>query len=155
MPCMIPEKTFGLIERKLYSRYRLIDDATANLRCAQQDAHTIRSPTASRDGGHTQGAISDKTAGYALDVIAAEAKLCAAVKWCEVFSTIDDIFANQPESQLAALIYVQSMSAKDAAAEIGVDRRTAYAMRDRYVVHCALLAAEKGLIRLTKEGRSG
>lgn len=67
------------------------------------------------------------------------------------FSHLDDIFAGKPEAQIANAIYVRHVKQKDVAEVMHYDRQSVRRYRDNYVCYCALLAAEKNLIKVQED----
>jgi hypothetical protein len=145
----------------LYQRPVLVQKASENLMIARANAYTIKSPMpgpvppdlylrpgVNASGIRSSGAATDKTMTGAFAVIQAEADLCRAIKWAEVFARLDDIFAGRPEADVAEEIYTKRGQQKDVADILHCDRQSIRRMRDTYVCHCALLAAEKGLITI-------
>lgn len=158
---VIPREIYDACEEKLYQRAKLVQAASERLMFARSKAYAISSPmpapldekTAKRKGVnpnaiHGSGGASDQVERRAFAIIQAEADLCTALKWAEVFSRLDEIFAGKPEAEIADAIYTRHKQQKDVAEQMHYDRQSIRRFRDSYVCHCALLAAEKGLITI-------
>ena len=158
---MIPRRVYDAVEARLYQRRTLVARAAEKLLQVRQKASSVgvKIPEAlppkiqKRRGAnpaaiHGKGATSDPTESAAFAIIQAEAALCTALKWEEVFSRLDEIFAGKPEAEIAEAIYQQRRQQKDVAVLMHYDRQSIRRYRDTYVCHCALLAAEKGLIKI-------
>jgi hypothetical protein len=83
-------------------------------------------------------------------VIAAEETLDCANRWALVLTRLGEIFDGKQEKELAELLYVQKLTAQEIAKRWGVDRQTVRRLKDNYVIHAALLAAENGLVRMSE-----
>lgn len=158
---VIPRQVYNDCERMLYQRAALVTRASEKLMLARSKAYSIASgmpepltgDLAKRRGVnpnaiHGSGGKGDRVERSALALIQAEAELCTALKWAEVFSRLDEIFAGKPEAEIAEAIYQQRQQQKDVAKKMNYDRQSVRKYRDRYVCHCAILAAEKGLITI-------
>lgn len=156
---VIPRRVYDECEHKLYRRADLVDRASEKLMFARSKAYSVRAPMpepltpeqnrrpgVSPNAIHGNGSDGDRTARAAFAIIQAEAELCAALKWAEIFSRLDEIFAGKPEAAVADAIYRQHQKQKDVAGALKLDRQSVRRLRDSYVCYCALLAAEKGLI---------
>ena len=84
-----------------------------------------------------------------MNVIRAEKKLENARKWIAVFQKMDEIFPVEDSNEgfVASMIYGNGMSQADLARFTGCSRQTIRVRQDRYVIRCAFLAAQAGLIR--------
>lgn len=164
---VIPRQVYDECERMLYQRAALVQKASEKLMFARSQAYSIRSsmpeplspdlckrPGVNPNGIHGSGKNTDPTMNSAFALIQAEAELCTALKWAEIFSRLDEIFAGKPEADVADAIYTKHRQQKDVADALHYDRQSIRRLRDCYVCHCALLAAEKGLITI-KEGIEG
>lgn len=163
---VIPRQVYDDCEQKLYQRADLVKKASEKLMFARSIAYSIRSsmpepltpdlakrPGVNPNGIHGSGGNSDQTERAAFAIIQAEAELCTALKWAEVFSRLDDIFAGKAEAEVADAIYTKHRQQKDVAEALHYDRQSIRRLRDCYVCHCALLAAEKGLIKIQEVER--
>lgn len=158
---VIPRQVYDDCERKLYQRADLVKDASEKLMRARSIAYSLRSsmpepltpelakrPGVNPNGIHGSGGSGDQVERAAFAIVQAEAELCTALKWAEVFSRLDEIFAGKPEADIAEAIYIRHKQQKTVAEEMHYDRQSIRRLRDSYVCHCALLAAEKGLITI-------
>ena len=158
---VIPRQVYDDCEQKLYQRADLVNSASEKLMFARSIAYSMRStmpepltpelakrPGVNPNGIHGSGGSGDQTQRAAFAIIQAEAELCTALKWAEVFSRLDEIFAGKPEAEIAEEIYTNHKQQKAVAEALHYDRQSIRRMRDCYVCHCALLAAEKGLITM-------
>lgn len=158
---VIPRQVYDDCERKLYQRDKLVRVASENLMIARSKAYSAGCPMpeplppniAKRRGTnpnaiHGNNARGDQVERSALSIIQAEAAMCTALKWAEVFSRLDEIFAGKPEAEVAEAIYQKHKQQNDVAKALHYDRQSIRRYRDVYVCHCALLAAEKGLITI-------
>ena len=158
---VIPRDVYSAVEARLYERSTIVTKAARRLSFARAKAQSVGvkipealPPKIQKRRGvnpaaiHGKGATSDPTENAAFAIIQAEAALCTALKWAEVFSRLDEIFAGKPEAEIAEAIYQQRKQQKDVAALMHYDRQSIRRYRDTYVCHCALLAAEKGLIKI-------
>lgn len=89
----------------------------------------------------------------ATKVIEAEERLSAAIRWSMVYARLDELFDGTPEGEVAAALYRDKLTAARIAEQRYVDRQTVRRLRDTYVVHAALLAAELGLVRMSQFAR--
>lgn len=102
-----------------------------------------------RVGGRSSG-ISDSVQDGATRVIEAEERLSAAIRWSMVYARLDALFAGTPEGEVAQALYRDKLTAAKIAEARMVDRQTVRRLRDTYVTHAALLAAELGLVRMSR-----
>lgn len=161
---VIPREVYDACEEKLYRRADLVAKASERLMFARSQAYSVSHsvpdalpPKAMKNRGvnpnaiRAKGSKGDQVERAAFAIIQAEADLCTALKWAEVFSRLDEIFAGKPEAEIAEAIYQQGQQQKTVAAAMHYDRQSVRRMRDSYVCHCALLAAERGLITIQGE----
>lgn len=161
---VIPRQVYDEVEARLYERKTLVVRASERLARAQEMAYSIPSFTpealpekAMKKRGvnpntiHGKGVTGDPTERATFAILQAEADFCTATKWAEVFSRLDEIFAGKPEAVIADAIYTQHELQKDVAARLHYDRQSVRRYRDTYVCHCALIAAEQGLIKITED----
>jgi hypothetical protein len=157
---VIPRKIYRAVEGKLFVRDRLVSVASDRVSLAKSASFGLRSPiwskltadeikhhgidpTAIHGTGQTDGMHE------VIEMLEAESELCHALKWAEVFSALDEIFTERNEGKVAVMYYTDRMKGSEIAEALGVDRQTIRNYRDTYVAHCALLAAEKGLVTMT------
>ena len=158
---VIPRPVYDECERMLYQREVTVKKASEKLMFARMKAYTVKSPMPdplppeqcrlpgiNPNGIHGSGGNTDPTMNAAFAILQAEAELCTALKWAEVFSKLDEIFQGKPEAEVADAIYTKHRQQKDVAEALHYDRQSIRRLRDSYVCHCALLAAEKGLIKI-------
>lgn len=161
---VIPRQVYDDCERFLYGREDLVRRASERLMLARSRAYSVgasmpeplppelaKLPGVNPNAIHGSGGAGDQVERAAFAVIQAEAELCTALKWAEVFSRLDEIFKGKPEADIADAIYTQHMQQKTVAESMHYDRQSIRRLRDSYVCHCALLAAEKGLITVQEE----
>lgn len=149
---LIPRRIYNIVENHLYERYTLVEAAWSRLVTARERAFSVRSPALGVVGGRASD-TDTKTERDVQAVAAAEEALQAALKWCEIFRVVDRMFEGKPESAVADALYVRKVKQCDVAKAVGVDRQTVRRCRDAYVAHCALLAAERGLIHVTRSAK--
>ena len=149
---LIPRKVYNTVENHLYERYTLVEAAWSRLIAARERAFSVRSPALGVVGGRASD-TDTKTERDVQAVAAAEEALQVALKWCEVFRVVDRIFEGKTESAVADALYVRKVKQCEAAKTLDLDRRIVSKCRDAYVAHCALLAAERGLIHVTRSAK--
>ena len=111
---VIPRDVYDACEQKLYQRAQIVEKASEKLMFARSMADSVGSSmpapldekTAKRRGVnpnaiHGSGGKGDQVERAAFAIIQAEAELCTALKWAEVFSRLDEIFAGKPEAEIA------------------------------------------------------
>lgn len=150
----IPRKLYAHIERRLYERD--CGEAAKASRAvidSRGDALNLKSPSLS-GGGHG-GAVSDRVQNGVERVIAAEEQLSRALRWQAVFARLDEAFSGTETGEVAQMIYRDRVQIQQIARLRGCDRQTVTRLRDNYVTHAALLAAEQGLIRMREYAERG
>lgn len=146
----IPRALYAYIEKKLHEQpYEAVAGAAMQLIERREEALCIKSPGSEPSGGHS-GGVSNRVQDVVLRVIAAEESLDCANRWALVLTKLGEIFEGKQEKELAELLYVQKLTAQEIAARWGVDRQTVRRLKDNYVIHAALLAAEHGLVRISE-----
>lgn len=146
----IPRALYAYIEKKLHEQpYEAVAGAAMQLIERREEALCIKSPGSEPSGGHS-GGVSNRVQDGVLRVIAAEESLDCANRWALVLTKLNEIFEGEQEKELAELLYVQKLTAQEIAARWGVDRQTVRRLKDNYVIHAALLAAEHGLVRISE-----
>lgn len=161
---VIPRKIYNRVENQLYQRQTAVSAASDRLMDARSRASSIRSQMQTsltedqikRRGVdpstiHGSGLTSDPTADCAVAILEAEAALCTAIKWADAFSRLDEFFTGKPEADVACAIYDQHVKQCDVADALHMDRQSVRRYRDTYVCHCALIAAQLGLIKITED----
>ena len=145
---VIPEAAYEAVEKKLRQRDKLIRKAEEAVARARVRATDISAPSGNVSGskGGTPGSRVERGA---MNVIRAEKRLENARKWEAVFLKMDEIFPVEDSNEgfVASMIYGNGMSQADLARFTGCSRQTIKMRQDRYVIRCAFLAAQAGLIR--------
>lgn len=150
----IPRSLYAHVEKRLHARdYAEIAKAAQGVIDSRGDAMNLKSP--SLEGGGKGGTISDRVHSGVERMIAAEEQLTRAMRWQVVYARLDEAFAGTPEGEIAQLLYRDKVTSQQIAQLRQCDRQTIRRLRDTYVTHAALLAAEQGLIRMREfsEGR--
>lgn len=146
----IPRALYAYIEKKLHEQpYEAVAGAAQQLIERREEALCIKSPGSEPSVGHS-GGVSNRVQDGVLRVIAAEESLDCANRWALVLTRLGEIFDGRQEKELAELLYVQKLTAQEIAKRWGVDRQTVRRLKDNYVIHAALLAAEHGLVRMSE-----
>ena len=145
---VIPETVYRTVEKKLRQRGKLIPRAEEALRRAQARATDVSAPSGGGIGPKG-GRPGSRTERGAISILRAEKRLTLAQKWESVFRKMDEIFPAKDtnEGYVASMIYGNGMSQADLARFSGCSRQTVKLRQDRYVIRCAFLAAQAGLIR--------
>lgn len=144
----IPRRLYAHIERRLHERdYAKVAEASRSVIHARGDAVSLRSPSLGGAGGRN-AQVSDRVQSGVERVIAAEEQLSRALRWQLVHARLDETFAGTPEGEVAKLLYRDKVTSQQIALLRCCDRQTVRRLRDTYVTHAALLAAEAGLIRI-------
>lgn len=149
----IPRALYARIERELHAQpIRAFIAAEEALRRRMEDAHGLKSPALDGAGGKP-GGTSDRVQDGALSVLDAERMLEVRRKWSDVAMRLDEAFAGTQTQTVATMLYTDGMRPGEIARQLGVDRQTVSRRRDEYVTRAALLAAERGLIRMSDYDR--
>ena len=144
---VIPEEVYKLIELKLRKRDRMIRKAEEAVIRAREKATDTSAPIEGNGGGKSHNAGSRVERG-ALNVTRAEKRLEKVMKWEKVFKQMDKIYpAETNEGYVVSMIYGNGMSQAELARASGCDRQTVRMRQDRYIIRCAFMAAQAGLIR--------
>lgn len=143
----IPRSLYAHIERQLHNRdYASVAQASRDVIDLRGDAVSIKSPALSTGGkSSTPG---DRVQENVTRVIEAEERLSRAIRWQLVFLKLDEAFEGMPEGEVAQMLYRDKATSQQIANLRRCDRQTVRRLRDTYVTHAALLAAEAGLIRM-------
>lgn len=151
----IPRSLYAHIEKRLHARdYAEIAKASRELMNSREDALNLKSPTLSGAGG--KGGVSDRVGDGVERMIEAEERLGRALRWQAVYARLDEAFDGTAEGEVAQMLYRDKVTSQQISALRGCDRQTVRRLRDTYVTHAALLAAEQGLIRMREyAGRGG
>ena len=144
---VIPDAAYELVEKKLLQREKLIRKAEDAVAKARAKATDISAPSGTVSG--KGGIPGSRVERGAMNVIRAEKRLENARRWEAVFRKMDEIFPadDSNEGFVASMIYGNGMSQADLARFSGCSRQTVKLRQDRYVIRCAFLAAQAGLIR--------
>jgi hypothetical protein len=145
---VIPEVAYETVEKKLRQRGKLIRRAEEAVARARARATDTSAPSGNVTGGRG-GLPGSRVERGALNVIRAEKRLENALKWEAVFRKMDEIFPVEDSNEgfVASMLYGNGMSQADLARFTGCSRQTIRMRQDRYVIRCAFLAAQAGLIR--------
>ena len=150
----IPRSLYAHVEKRLHARdYAEIAKAARGVIDSRGDAMSLKSP--SLDGGGKGGTISDRVQSGVERMIAAEEQLTRAMRWQVVYARLDEAFAGTPEGEIAQMLYRDKVTSQQIAQLRQCDRQTIRRLRDTYVTHAALLAAEQGLIRMREFSERG
>ena len=150
----IPRSLYAHIEKRLHTRdYGEIAKAAQAVMNSRGDALSLKSP--SLEGGGKGGTTSDRVQNGVERMIAAEEQLSRAMRWQVVYARLDEAFAGTPEGEVAQLLYRDKVTSQQIAQLRQCDRQTIRRLRDNYVTHAALLAAEQGLIRMREFSERG
>ena len=145
----IPRALYAYIEKKLYEQpHRAVCDAAEALIERKEQATGVKSPDVG--GGGRSGGVSNRVQDGVMRMIEAERELETATLWASVFTRLDEIFEDRPERDVARMLYREKLPLREIACRRGVDRQTVVRLRDGYVIRAALLAAERGLIRMSE-----
>ena len=143
---VIPGGVYRRVEAALHHRADAMENARQRLREAEARATGITMPL---DAERVQtSSAGDRLERGAIAVAEARDAVEEAERWQGVFEALDEYFRGRDEARAAVLLYRQHKTQQQAALEMHVDRQTIRRYRDAYVCHCALLAAEAGLIRM-------
>ncbi|MGN0776728.1 MAG: helix-turn-helix domain-containing protein [Candidatus Ventricola sp.] len=149
----IPRALYARIERELHAQpIRAFIAAEEAMRRRMEDAHSLKSPALDGAGGKP-GGPSNRVQDGALSVLDAERMLEVRRKWAQVAILLDKAFSGTETQTVARLLYTDGMRPGEIARQLGVDRQTVSRRRDEYVTRAALLAAERGLIRMSDYDR--
>lgn len=144
---VIPEAVYRVVEKKLRQRDRILGRAEEALMRAREKATDISAPSGAVNGPKG-GKPGSRTERGALAVVRAERRVATARKWMAVFREMDRVYPPESnEGYVAGMIYGNGMSQAELARASGCSRQTVKLRQDRYVIRCAFLAAQAGLIR--------
>lgn len=149
---IIPEKAYAQVESRLKDRWTLLPRAQAALMMARQAA--LSPPGQATDGDRARPSQpGDRTQRAAIKLLEAEKRLDEAEKWVEVFRMLDRAFPweTTAEGVAAGYLYGNGMTQDECCRAMRCSRARLRQLRDNYVGHAALFAADKGLLRI-KEG---
>lgn len=144
----LPRALYARIERELRADHRqAVMDAEEELARCREDAHGLKSPALDESGKTIRPA--NRVQDGALRVIQAEQRLDTRKSWADVARALDAAFTGTKTGEVARLLYTDGRRPAEISALLGVDRQTVRKRRDDYVIRAALLAAERGLIRMS------
>ena len=146
---VIPEIAYETVEKKLRQRGKMLKKAEDAVARARERATDISAPSGDVTGNGKGGAGGSRVERGALAVFRAEKRLEYVMKWEAVFRKMDEIYPAEDSNEgfVASMIYGNGMSQADLARFTGCSRQTIRVRQDRYVIRCAFLAAQAGLIR--------
>lgn len=149
---MIPESVYRRVEGKLFNAGKVRDAA---LRALDEARARAMLPTApAPDGGIRSGGNRNRQEIKNLAVVQASIDAERAEKWELVLKRTQEMYPpDTAVGQAARLYYRERQTQAAVAAKLHIDRQTVRRRLDTYVINCALLAADEGLLDLTeKEG---
>lgn len=143
---IIPGRIYRRVEAALHRRDTAAALALARIREAEARA---TGATAQMDGERVQtSSTGDRLERSVIALAEARDAYADALSWEHVFRRADRYFEGRDEGRCAELFYRRHKSQQQVAGEMYVDRQTVRRWRDNYVVFCALVAAEYGLITM-------
>ena len=145
---VIPDAVYKTVEKRLRQRGTMIRRAEEAIAQARAKATDISAPSGSGSRGNG-GHAGSRTERGAIAVVRAEKRFAKALAWETVFRQMDRIYPEKESNEgfVASMIYGNGMSQADLARFCGCSRQTVRLRQDRYVIRCAFLAAQAGLIR--------
>lgn len=150
---LIPEAVYKAVEKKIRQRDSMIRKAEEAVARARAKATCISSPAGDGSGGGRGSAPGSRTERGVIAIIRAEKRLEKAQAWEKIFRKMDRIFPDDTnEGYVASMIYGNGLSQAELARISGCSRQTVKLRQDRYVIRCAFLAAQAGLIREEVKG---
>lgn len=102
-----------------------------------------------------KGGIADPTARTATAIVQAQHDVDVCKKWAYVIAATYAMFSQTRIPKMASAYYGNSVTMKQVAGDMGVDVQTVSEWREKFVCTCALLAAERGLIRIDEDMEGG
>lgn len=149
---MIPKTLYDLCERRLRDRYAAIDRAQERLREARARAYSVGGKPENAEGGRGGTPAGDGLERKAISVTEAEEELRRALGWDDIFRRLDRIYPPEtPEGTVARYLYGNGLTQADCCRIMGRERKRIRALKDTYVINCALLAVQAGLARMEEE----
>lgn len=143
----IPTEVYRQVESWLHKRSTVLQAAHERLMDVQARATDVHAPALDPNGGGHGSPRQDKLERAVMDLIAAKEGVEKAMMWSEVVRRIDIQFQDTEQRHVLALLYDEHVPQAQVAAQCYIDRQTVRRIRNRYVCHAALVAAELGLIR--------
>ena len=152
---VIPRRLYAYIEKKLFEQpYAAVSEAAEALIERREQAFGVKSPGGEGGSGKSSGVVSRVEDGV-LRVIAAEENLDTANRWAFVIARLGEIFEGTETAEVAQLYYAQKLTEAEIARSKRLTRQTIRSRRDEYVIRAALLAAEKGLVKMREYESEG
>lgn len=145
---MIPTAIYEEIEHRLKTRDVAISSINEELMLARAKAYDISAPISGTGGGKTHNNKS-RVERAAIELDRIERKYQTALKWDAVFKRLDILFPDDSNvGFVASLMYGNGMSQEDVCRACGTSRQTVRRIRDKYIIHAALIAASFNLIEV-------
>jgi len=149
-------RAYRICEAKLRRRLELVPLAAEELRDAREWAHAVKGQAFDAAGGGRGTPGGDGIERRAISVTEAEERLRSALRWDEVMRRLERLYpAGTREGRAAWLLYGwktgSPLTLERTARLMGVSVVTVRRYRDTYLIACALLAAEAGLIRIQED----
>lgn len=148
---VIPDSIYAECEKWLRGREGLIEQAQRRLERAREAAYAARAAAMDKNGGRgsQDGSGLER---MALRVAEAEEQLRRALSWDDVFVRLDRMLpVESMAGKVGRYLYQRGMTQKYIADLLGCDRQTVRRYQDDYVVRCALLAVQAGLITIAED----
>jgi hypothetical protein len=144
---VLNRRTYKQVEWRLYHYHEL--RRKAEELAAQREDVLYRSRTPPSPGGGGVAHKSDPTASKVLQMVALEHEQQDAARWVEAIEQTIVRYAKQEKGRLLELKYFSDMSEQYICQALSIERTTFYAWRTEIVTYTALVAAQKGLIRVS------
>lgn len=146
---LISRSVYRQIEGKARNRAHLTDRAEEQLQRARDRAYSLPGMRTDTDRV-TTSRNPDKIGRKVQAVIEAEQALGEAMKWADVFRETDRKYppTGDGPGMVAALSFGSGCTLAEISETLKISRQTALRRREEWVIHVALLAAEKHLITL-------
>lgn len=146
---MIPKTLYTLCDKRLRDRYAAIERAEERLREARARAYSVGGKPENAEGGRGGTPARDGLERKAIRVAEAREALQEALDWDDVFRQLDRIYPPEtPEGTVARYLYGNGLTQADCCRILGRERKRIRALKDTYVINCALLAVQAGLTRM-------
>ena len=143
---VIPDKVRRTVEWQLRNSGREADRLRKELDELTDDLTSLRSPDLS---GMPHGSGISDTVARAADRLASKREQLEREKaWGAVLKRTREHFLGLPEGVVLELVYIHGQTQQAAADGLDIDRQTVRRHRESVVCFAALVAAEKGLIRI-------
>ena len=148
---VIPDGLYKQCDARLRERWTAISRAQERLNEAKARAYTVSAAPTDSGGGHG-GGTGDALERKAISVQEAEEQLRQALAWDDVFWRLDRIFPpGTREGEAARYLYTNGLNAADSARAMGISWKTIWDLRNNYIINCALLAVQEGLVTMDEE----